>query len=105
MSTRGTTHAKVQKKIINHDRGGTFVVCFWSDCDRDGLALYEVRNHEHARNIPCGDPLARHVMYPFCSERHRQYHLACTGEMANDTAARNQGRIAGMLPPGYGSSL
>lgn len=105
MSVRGTTHAIVQKKVINHDRGGTFLVCFWSDCDRDGLALYEVRNHEHARNIPCDHPLARHCNYAFCSERHKQYHLASSGSMAHDTAARNQGRIAGMLPPGMKTSL
>lgn len=105
MSVRGTTHAIVQKRIINHDQGGTNVVCFWADCSNDATTLYQVRNHEHARNIRCDDPLSRHTMYAFCTERHKQYHLAGTGTAAHDTAARNQGRISGMLPPGYRRSL
>lgn len=105
MSVRGTTHAIVTKRVINHDQGGTNLVCFWAECDRDATTLYQVRNHEHARNIGCGDPLAKHVMYAFCSERHKQYHLAGTGTAAYDTALRNRGRISGMLPPGYGNSL
>lgn len=98
-------HARLQRKIINHDRGGTKVVCAWDECDRDALTLHEVRNHEHAHSIPCDSSLAKHVIYAFCSERHKQYWLACSGPMARDTENRNSGRIAGMLPPGYRSSI
>lgn len=100
MTVRGT-HAHIMRKIINHDLGGTFLCCFWDECDRDAITLYEVRNHEHSRSIPCDDPMAQHCTYAFCSERHRQYYLACTGKMALETQERNRGRVGGMLPPGY----
>lgn len=93
--------ARVQRKVINHDRGGTFVLCAWSDCGNDGYELHKVRQHVHAGSIPCDDPLASHVNFVFCTERHKQYWLACTGQMARDTEARNNGRISGMLPPGW----
>lgn len=97
-------HARIGRKIINFDSGG-YGICAWADCYKDACNLYEVRNHEHARNIPCDSSLAQHITYAFCSERHKQYHLACTGAQAHDTAARNQGRIAGMLPPGWRQSV
>lgn len=100
MSVRGTTHARVQKRIINNDRGGTYVCCAWDECDNDGFELYKVRMHEHAQSVGCDSSLAKHITYVFCTERHKQYFLACTGAMAHDTQARNRGRIAGMLPPG-----
>lgn len=100
MSVRGTSHAHLERKVINRDRGGTFVACAWSDCDKDGLENHKVTVHEHARSIACDDSLAKHISYVFCTERHKQYHLASTGAMAHDTQARNNGRIAGMLPPG-----
>ena len=98
-------HARLSKKIINYDQAGRKVLCAWDECDKDAYSLYEVRTHEHARSISCDSSLASHVTYPFCSERHKQYWLACTGEMARDTEARNNGRIAGMLPPGYRTSI
>lgn len=96
----GQEHARVGKKIINFD-ADRYGMCAWLDCYKDACSLYEIRTHEHARNIPCDHPLGRHVTYAFCTERHKQYHLACTGAQAHDTAARNRGRIAGMLPPGW----
>ena len=101
MSVRGTSHAMTHKKIINHDRGGTFVMCAWDECDRDGYELYKVTSHEHAGNSPCGSPLAKHIQYVFCGERHKAYWVACTGENAKELAARYNGRQRGMLPPGY----
>jgi len=105
MSVRGTTHGMVEKKVVNLDRGGTFVMCAWLDCDRDGYELYKVRQHTHAPNIACHSSLASHVSFVFCTERHKQYWLACTGEMAKHTEARNNGRVAGMLPPGWKRDL
>lgn len=106
MPVRGSTHARVQKRAINLDRGGTPVGCAnIMPCDRDGYELYKIIQHEHARSIPCDHELARHATFIFCSERCKQYFLACSGPMAHDTAARNRGRIAGMLPPGYRASL
>jgi hypothetical protein len=101
MSVRGTTHARVERKIINHDLGGVYSVCFWDECDRNSTSLYQIVNHEHARNIPCAHPLAQHCTYAFCTDRHMQYYLACTGKQALDTQERNRGRVGGMLPPGY----
>jgi hypothetical protein len=100
VSVRGTRHALIQRKVINHDRGGTFIMCAWSDCDRDGYELYKVTSHEHAQSIACDSSLAKHISYVFCSERHKQYWVACTGENAKELAARYGGRQAGMLPPG-----
>jgi len=100
MSTRGTSHAMAHKKIINHDRGGTYVMCAWDECDRDGYQLYSVRAHEHAGSIDCDSSLAKHITYVFCTERHKQYWLACTGASARELAARYNGRQMGMLPAG-----
>lgn len=97
-------HARIGKKIINFDSGG-YGICAWSDCYRDACSLYEVRQHEHARTIPCDSPLARHVTYAFCRETCKQYWLAGSGAAAHDTAARNGGRISGMLPPGWKKSI
>jgi hypothetical protein len=88
------------KKVINHDRGGTYVMCAWDECDRDGYELYKVRTHEHAASVPCDSPLGRHTNYVFCTERHKQYWVASTGQNAHELAARNNGRQYGMLPPG-----
>jgi hypothetical protein len=97
--------ARVGKKIINLDRGGTYVVCAWDECDRDASDLHTVRAHEHAQSIPCASPMARHITYPFCTERHRQYWLNATGDMAKESAARNNGRQYGMLPEGMRNVL
>ena len=92
---------RVAKYIINHDQGGTKVVCAWDECDRPGYELYKVRQHEHAHSIPCDSQLGKHITFVFCSERHKQLWLNATGEMAKESEARNQGRIYGMLPAGY----
>lgn len=105
MSVRGTTHGTVQRKVINHDRGGTFVCCAWDECDKDGFEIFKVRAHEHAHSISCYSDLAKHINYVFCSERHKQYWLNATGEMAKESAARNNGRQHGMLPEGMRNSL
>lgn len=91
---------RIAKYVINHDRGGTRVVCAWDECDKDGFDNNRVRQHEHARSIPCDSGLAKHVTFVFCSDRHRLYWLNATGEMARESEARNQGRIYGMLPAG-----
>lgn len=93
--------SRIAKYVINHDRGGTKVVCAWDECDKPGYECHKVRSHEHAHSISCGSSLAKHISYVFCSDRHRLYWLNCTGEMARESEARNNGRIAGMLPPGY----
>jgi hypothetical protein len=97
-------HARVGKKIINFDSGG-YGICAWSDCYRDACSLYEVRQHEHARSIPCDSSLAKHITFAFCRETCKQYWLAGTGSMARDTEARNRGAVSGMLPPGYKKSI
>jgi hypothetical protein len=94
-------HARLQRKVLNLDRGGTHVMCVWADCDHDGYENHKVVLHEHARSIPCDSSLAKHIHLVFCSDRHKQYYLACSGPMAHDTEARHNGHIAGNLPPGY----
>jgi hypothetical protein len=88
MTVRGTTawrHAILQKKVINHDRGGTYVMCAWDTCERDGYEMYKAI--EHQSSASGGD-----VTFVFCSERHKQYFLHSTVR-AND------------LPPGYKKSI
>lgn len=88
MPVRGTTawkHAIIQKKIINRDEGGYgsvtssgthYVICAWSDCERDATTLYSVRERTHAPGINDNDPFnARFVIYAFCSEKCKQNWL------------------------------
>jgi hypothetical protein len=92
MPVRGTTewrHARVGKKIINHDSGdGRKVICAWDTCERPGLSIYEVRVHQHADAYKNTDE--RYMHYPFCSENHKQYWLASLIPGNNNN-----------LPPGY----
>jgi hypothetical protein len=57
-------------------------------CDRPSYELYKVRVHEHAKAIPCDSPMASHIWYTFCSERHRLLFI-------------NSHRELGNLPSGY----
>ncbi len=104
MAVRGTTYARHQKKVVNLDRGG-FVCCAWDECDSDGFEVFKIRSHEHAHSVPCDSDIAKHINYVFCSERHKQYWLNATGDMAKESAARNQGRQYGMLPEGMRNTL
>ena len=105
MSVRGTSHAQVERKVVNHDRGGTFVMCCWDTCDRDGYQLYNVRTHEHVPQIGCESALSKHTTFIFCSERHKQYWVASSGSNAHELAARYNGRQYGMLPPGMRQTI
>jgi hypothetical protein len=92
MPVRGTTawaHAITMKKVINHDRGGTHVMCAWDTCEKDGYEAYKcvelvgrepVMWHGHIHYIE------RTITYVFCSERHKQYFLHSTIR-ANDLPA------------------
>lgn len=73
MPVRGTTeyrHAIIQKKVINHDRGGTKVMCAWSYCEKDGYELYKVR----VRDSAPGQPL-KYLYYVFCSQTCKNHWL------------------------------
>jgi hypothetical protein len=86
MPVRGTTrweHAITEKKVINHDRGGTYVLCFWADCEKPG---YESNKCVETISAP-GYPKET-LTYVFCSDRHKQYFKHSLIR-AND------------LPPGY----
>lgn len=72
MSVRGTSHARLHRKVIireGADEGGK-IFCGWDDCDRDGLMLYGVRQNDARPGFP-----AQWVTFVFCSERHKQYWL------------------------------
>jgi hypothetical protein len=111
--TRSTfqQHARIERKMINLDRADPGpMMCAWSDCDRDGVSLYRARTCEHSPRYSCGQTDqgiggGRHYWHVFCTDRHLQYHVASTGPRAAGTAERNQGRIYGMLPPGYRHAL
>lgn len=80
-------HDIIQKKVINHDRGGTYVMCAWDTCEKDGLEMHKCVERD---NTPGYE--SRTISYVFCSERHRQYFIHSTVR-AND------------LPPGYKRSI
>jgi hypothetical protein len=86
---RGTTawsHAIVQKKVINHDRGGTFVMCGWDTCELPGYENNKCVVHEGVNGN------VRDITYIFCTERHRQYWI-------------NSVRDCNNLPAGYARSI
>lgn len=102
-------HARIGRKIINFDTGG-YGVCAWDTCDKDASSLYQVRTHEHAipkspENCAIVDAAAgnmgQHTWFAFCTERHKLYWVSGSGERAHEMAARYNGRISGMLPPGH----
>lgn len=76
-------HAIIAKKVINHDLGGTHVMCGWEDCERDGVELHKVRINYGKPGYP--DQIVNHV---FCSDRHKMYFV-------------HSHRSYGNLPPGY----
>ena len=90
MPVRGTTiwrHAIIQRKVINHDRGGTYVMCAWDTCEHDGYETNKVRVNTAA---PGHDPV--YITYVFCTDRHKQYWINSIRDLNN-------------LPPGYRSSI
>jgi uncharacterized protein involved in tellurium resistance len=84
MPVRGTTHAIIQKKVINLDHDGDrHVMCAWDTCTNDGYEINKVRVNTAA---PGHDPV--YVQYVFCTERHKQYWI-------------NSTKSYGDLPSGY----
>jgi hypothetical protein len=76
MPVRGTTehrHAILQKKVINHDRGGTYVMCAWDTCEKDGYEMFKVVEYDNANGY---EP--KTISYVFCTERHKEYWLHST---------------------------
>ena len=92
MAVRGTTawqHGIVEKKVINHDRGGTYVMCAWDTCEKDGFQTHSVREHEGARGYE-----EKTITYVFCSDRHKMYWLHSIHPGQNNN-----------LPAGYKRSI
>lgn len=81
----------IAKKVLSRG-SGEWIRCAWFECERHGFELYKTIFHEHARTLPCDNPLSEHVNFVFCSERHRQYFV-------------NSHRDMGNLPKGYVKSL
>lgn len=96
---------RVERLIISMDTSMP-LLCAWDTCDRRARTSYQVRTHEHPGGVRCSDvnaaggELGRHVVYAFCSDGHRDYWTASTGDAAKDLADRNRGRIAGQHSPG-----
>lgn len=69
-------HGKAVLSLDKARSGETvWLRCCWDDCEEQGVTLHQTKFHAHARGYPCGHELAKHVMYVFCSERHRQMFL------------------------------
>lgn len=100
MSTTYQTHARIMRKVINHDSGGNRkIMCAWDTCDKDGYQQHSIRQHEHAHWLDCDDPLAKHVTFVFCTNRHKLFFLNCMGENARYGAAAGK-QMWGNLPDG-----
>lgn len=80
-------HAILQKKVINHDKGGTHVMCAWDTCEKDAYESYKCVERISAPGYP-----VQTLSYVFCSERHKQYFVHST-------------IMANMLPPGFKRSI
>ena len=67
------------KRILNIDkaqRGETvWLQCCWDDCEKHAVSLHKARFHDHNRGVRCEAEEAKHPIYTFCSERHRQLFL------------------------------
>lgn len=101
-------HARIAKKIINHDAGGTALVCMWDDCERPGRTTYQFRACRHPVGWPCqyADRMAAahgatgaHIWMAFCSERHAVMFRYSEGWRAL-AMIEDQGRAYGNLPRG-----
>lgn len=68
------------KRILSLDQarlGDTvWLPCCFDDCEKHGVNLHQAMLHDHNPGIRCSDPTAKHPVFVFCSERHRQYFLA-----------------------------
>jgi hypothetical protein len=92
--------ARVERLMINLDTQMP-MGCAWDDCNKRARTPYQVRVHEHVGK--CSSEIARygrHSHYVFCSEYCLLYWAWSSGWRAHELAARHQGRIYGMLPPG-----
>lgn len=91
---------RVERLMINLDTQMP-MICGWDDCDHRARTPYQVRVHEHeGRCTSFEAQFGRHTHYVFCSERHRLYWVNASGDNAKEAAARNNGRIYGMMPHG-----
>jgi hypothetical protein len=80
-------HARIEKRVINLDHGGSkHVTCAWDDCEKDGVDLHMVKINYGKEETP---HVVKHV---FCSEKHKQYWI-------------NSTRGYGRLPPGFRRSI
>jgi hypothetical protein len=102
------THARIAKKIINHDAYGINLLCMWDDCERSATSIYRFRACRHPVGWPCryADELAlahgsqgAHIWMAFCSERHAYYFRYSEGWRAL-AMIDQQGRAYGNLPTG-----
>lgn len=108
MSTSYQAHARIAKKIINHDAYGVPLLCMWDDCQRPGLEMYRINECRHPVGWSCrdanrralayGDPGA-HIWMAFCSERHLMFFRHSGGWRALAMIA-DTGRAYGNLPRG-----
>ena len=73
------------KKVMSAS-SGDWIKCVWcalNGQDNPGYELYKSVFHEHARQLPCNHPMANHVNFVFCSERHKQYYLHSHKDLGN----------------------
>lgn len=101
-------HARIARKIINHDAHGAALVCMWDDCERAARTIYRFRACRHPVSWSCegADRMAAvngatgaHIWMAFCSERHAVYFRHSEGWRAL-AMIEDQGRAYGNLPRG-----
>lgn len=92
--SNGTETAIHTRKVFSYssEKWITCVWCHMQGQERPGYELYKTVFHEHAKWLRCDHPLANHINFVFCCERHRQYYLHSHISL-------------GDLPDGYKTSL
>lgn len=101
-------HARIARKIINHDAYGTELLCMWDDCERKATTVYQFHGCRHPVGWPCqyANRLAllnggsgAHIWFAFCSEAHLTYFRYSEGWRALKMI-EEQGHAYGNLPIG-----
>lgn len=114
MRTTYQQHARIMRKIINHDSGGNrTIVCAWDECDRPGYQLYRTIYCQHPQNMSCQDAhdmlavmhgQSAHYIMVFCSEQHRGFFRNNEGRNAKEGYAAGK-QMFGNLPAGMRGRL
>lgn len=70
-----------QPQRVRTAKEGRPIPCVWSDCWRDGDNRYRIEARNPDWKPEWGDR-GKHIVYIFCSERHKEYWLSEARQLA-----------------------